>query len=541
MKKLLVVLISGLLLFTLSCESRSVAEGSSSKEITIGRNYDATSLDVQNVEDDGSYLLLYLMGEGLVRNDDGIISPGVAERWDISPDYKTYTFYLRPDAKWSDGSPLTAHDFEYSFKRLINPQFGHKQGYLGLDFLNARAYYNGEASIDDVGIVALNDSTLQLTYENPSIVRLFNLATWTFFPVNKALVEREGVTYGSEASRVMFNGAFTIEEWRHEDRVVMAKNENYWNKSAIRLDKIINIVGITYTTAVDMMLAGELDVYVYNNLDHVNAVKDSGYTVEPIIRGYQFAHMNSSGSTRLTSRFMANTNFRRALNYAVNRQGLVASVYPGGQPTYRIAAPTMAGVNGLFVEEYPYEGWLGSGDPGRARQSLDAALRELGATIADVPELSLLCFESQASMTVMQAVQDMILSTLGLRSRIDPQPIQQMLAKAIGGDWDFWWGGKPFGSLDWGDGWARDYINDESNPYAFQYQNAEYTSKYYQMVYALTIQERKDLLFEMEKILCENPASILVAWNQNWVLLKEGIEGFVMGPVVNFTYLDVVK
>lgn len=539
MKRLLPLILTGIMVFAVSCKQAPKAE--SSKEITIGRSYDATTLDVHNADDDGSYLLIYLMGEGLVRNDDGIISPGVAERWTVSADNKTFTFYLRSDAKWADGSPLNAKDFEYSFKRLINPTLGYKNASDGLDFVKAKDYYNGQASLNEVGVTVINDHTLELKYEEPSVARLFDLARYAFFPIKKDLAEKEGVSYGSEASKVMFNGAFNIDEWLHEDRVVMTKNENYWNKKAINLSKITNKVNIPAATAVDMMLAGEIDVYTYTSITSVNSLKGSGYTVEPIISGYQFTFMNSKGKNPQSGRFMANSNFRRALNYAVNRDGLIASVFPGASPTYRVSAPTMSGVNGLFVDEYPYQGWPTAGDPEKAKQCLTAALRELGATINDVPELSLLCFESQTSMLVMQAVQDMILSTLGLKSRIDPQPIQQMLAKVEKADWDLWWGGKSYGSLDWGDGWAADILNVPTNFYSYMYNSDAYTAKYYQMARAMTIKERKDLLFELEKIFCDDPASILVGWTQNWVLLKEGIEGFVIGPYPNFTFLNITK
>ena len=510
------------------------------KVITIGFGYDASSLDVHKLNDDGSYTLLNLLGEGLTRYDDGFISPGVAESWDVSDDSMSYVFHLRSDAKWSDGSPLTAYDFEYSFRRLIDPELGlrNASGAI-LTFRNAQEYYDGNVSIEEVGIKALDERTLEIVLQDPSLTTLSGFAGYARFPVSKAKVDEYGDAYGSEANTILTNGPFMLSEWRHEDQQILVKNDNYWNKEAIKLDGIIRRVGVSATTAQDMMMVGELNAYSLTNQNIVNSLVSEGFQPITYVSGYQFVHMNSGGSSAALKPFMSNSNFRRALNYAVNREALTLSVYTGAEPVYRITSPGVAGVSKPFNEEYPYRAWPVAGDPDKAKECLLLALQEIGAIHDDIPELSMLVSDSESSILVMQAVQDMLLSVLGIKAKIDPQPVQQMLEKANNGDWDLWWGGKSLGTLDWFGSFAIDfddsYISQINN-----YYHEGYSELYHRTRVATTMKERKDLLFELEKILCEDPGSILVGWRQSWTVLTPDVSGvLIVDGSTNYTFADI--
>lgn len=548
MKKRLALALAAMLLLAVlaGCSTPSEpgpTEPAATKEIRIGRPYDITTLDPGNAFDDGSYEILRMIGEGLVRQVRGEIQPGVAERWDISPDGLEYTFYLREDAKWSDGTPLTARDFEYSYLRLLNPENALANAQSAFMFKNGERYFYGECDASEVGVKAVEDYVLKITLEKPSLETLSSLVAWGFFPVKKEAVEAAGIAYGAEADNIVTNGPFTCVEWQHESKVVLEKNPNYWNADEIKLDRIIGIVGATGETAVDMMLAGELDFVVTNDYDQMMALSEAGFSITDYSSGYQFVFMNANGSTPETGRFMANKNFRKALNLAVNRKAIVTSIFTGASPTTRITAPDVMGVEGPFVDEYPFEGWPEEGDPVEAKKALDLALQELGATIDDVPTLSMLCFESKRSMTVLQAVQDMILNTLGIKCQIDPQPIQQMLAKSDAGDWDFWWGGKTRGALDWADsqGWAKDYDYRSVN-YVHGWKNDEYVTLLDQLDAAPDMQTRKDILFEMEKILCDDPPSVLVGWTLDFACARKGLVGIdVTDGYANLIYADLVE
>lgn len=544
MKRTFALLLAAILFAAVlaGCSSQQNEPAATEKEFTIGRAYDATTLDCAKMDDDGSYLLMNLLGEGLVRNDNGFLSPGVAERWEQSEDGRELTFYLREDAKWSDGEPLTAQDFQYSFLRTLDPNGAYTNASYAYIFANGEKYNNGEASAEDVGVKALDDHTLKITMEQPGLDTLYDLARYPFFPVQQKTVEAQSDTYGSDGN-IVSNGAFRLTEWSRENRLVMEKNEYYWNKDAIHLDCIINRVNITEDTASDMLQSGELDAYEFATKSKVDALTESGFDSTPYLSGYQFVHMNSNGSSDEAKRFMSNTNFRRALNYVVNRQGITNSVYPGAEPANRLTAPTVSGVNGLFNEEYPFEAWPVTGDPEKAKECLNAALEELNATVDDIPELSLLVMDGGGGMLVMQAVQDMLLSTLNIRSHLDPQPLQSMLEKRRAGDWDLWWGGASIGALDWASPSTVAYRFDSAdNTMSNGYYNAKFDELYEACKTTMDLKERKDTLFEMEKVLCDDPGSILIGWLQRYCVLRSGTTGMmIQSDMINYTYLDIAN
>jgi oligopeptide transport system substrate-binding protein len=549
MKKILsVILILAMSISLLAgCNGNPANSGETgAKEIRIGRAYDATTLDPHNGNDDGSYNIIKYLSEGLVRDKNGVIVPGVAESWEINEAGTEVVFKLRKDAKWSDGTALTAEDFRYSFMRLLDPNVGYNYSDSAFIFKNAEKYFNGECTADEVGIEVIDEYTLKIVRENPSIETLNELAATAFLPIRRDVAEQHGVAYGSEADKIMTNGAFTLTEWSHEAKMVLVKNENYWDKDSINLDKMIMVMGVSGETAVDMMLAGELDLIQTGDQLHVDTLTAEGFGATPFASGYQCIHMNSAGRNEETAKFMNNANFRRALNLTINRDAIIAAALKGCQATTRISAPTDMGVKDTMHKEYPYQGWPTGGDAAEAKKYFDLAMQELGTTAADVPELSMLCFDSAGTLTILQAAQDMLLNNLGIKCVIDPQPIQQMIGKAISGDWDFWYGGMTRGTMDWlssgsvADGFDSDPAKDEYGTY--NYCNEAFNALYRKAIATMDIKERKDLLFEMEKILVSDPATILLGWNRTYVVTKDGLTGLLIsGSDSDYTYMDLAQ
>lgn len=524
----------------------AAAESAGPKEINIGKDYDATTLDPHNGNDDGSYNIIKYLSEGLVRDKDGVIVPGVAENWDVSEDGLEVTFYLRADAVWTDGTPVTAEDFRYSFLRLLDPSVGYN--YCDSAFLlkNAEAYFNGECTADEVGVEVIDERTLKITREEPSIETLYELSATPFMPVRQDYVEEYGIAYGAEAEKIMTNGPFTLTEWSHDSKMVLVKNESYWDKDSINLDKVTYILGASGDTAIDMMMAGQLDLITSGDQDKFAPLLDMGFVAEPYASGYQCIHMNSAGRNEDTAKFMSNSNFRRALNLTINRDAIIASAMKGCQATTRISAPNDMGVSDTMHNEYPLEGWPTGGDAAKAKEYFDLAMEELGTTAEDVPELTMLCYDSAGNMTILQAAQDMLLNNLGIKCVIDPQPIQQMIGKAIGGDWDFWYGGMTRGTMDWlssGSVASGFYSDPDKDDYGtYNYCNEAFNDLYDQAVVTMDVQERKDLLFEMEKILVDDPATIMVGWNRSFVITKAGLTGLLIsGGEADYTYMDLAQ
>lgn len=514
------------------------------KEIVIGKDYDATTLDPANGNDDGSYNIIKYLSEGLVRNKGGVIVPGVAESWDASPDGLEVTFHLRDNAVWTDGTPVTAEDFRYTFIRLLDPNVAYNYCDSAFIFKNGEAYFNGECTAEEVGVEVIDEKTLKITREEPSIETLFELAGTAFLPVRQDYAEQYGVAYGAEASQIMTNGAYTLTEWGHDAQMVLTKNDTYWDKDSINLDKVTYMLGASGDTAIDMMMAGQLDLITNGVESKVASLTDLGFVAEPFSSGYQCLHMNSAGRNEDSAKFMSNSNFRRALNLTINRDAIIASANLGWSATTRISATNDMGVSDTMHNEYPLEGWPTNGDAAKAKEYFDLAMQELGTTAEDVPELSMLCFDSEGNMTILQAAQDMILNTLGIKCVIDPQPIQQMIGKAISGDWDFWYGGMTAGTMDWlsagsvAEGFYSNPANDDYGTY--NYCNEEFNALFDKASIALDVKERKDLLFEMEKILVEDPATIMLGWNRTFVVTKANLTGLLIsGGDADYTYMDL--
>ncbi|MEZ0536257.1 peptide ABC transporter substrate-binding protein [Caldicellulosiruptoraceae bacterium PP1] len=177
--------------------------------------------------------------EGLTRvNVKGETIPGIAQSWTISKDGKVYTFKLR-DAKWSDGKPVTAQDFEYAWKRALDPKTASEYAYQMYYIKNGRAFNEGKAKASDVGVKALDAKTLQVTLEAPTpyFIDLTNFPT--YFPVRKDIVEKYGDKWATDPKTYIGNGPFKMVQWTHNSQIVLEKNANYWDKKAITLEKIV--------------------------------------------------------------------------------------------------------------------------------------------------------------------------------------------------------------------------------------------------------------------------------------------------------------
>jgi oligopeptide transport system substrate-binding protein len=524
MKKVLSFVLAALMALSLSALAPALADAApAAKEIVWARGYDASSLDPAEASDDASISIVSYIGEGLTRLVNGEVVPGVAESWDVSDDGLTYTFHLRTST-WSDGTPLTAGDFEYSFLRLVDPNAGHSQANAGYVFANAQDYAEGKADVSTVGVKAVDDSTLQLTFKETSLENLYTLATTQFLPVKKDLADQEATAYGSEKDKIIGNGPFTLTEWSHDAQIVLEKNPNYWNADDVKLTKITALAGVAEDAAVEMMQTGQVDVYSFKTPQNYQQLADS-FSDFAYSDSDTFLHINNTGSSPEAGKFLSNVNFRLALSYALDRTALCNSVLPGQTPATRLAQPDMAGVSGKFVDEYPLENGINvAADAAKAKEYLDKALTELGATIDQVPELSMLCYESQTSQTVLQACQDMFLSTLGVKCKIDPQPIQQMISKVYSHDFDFWYGGIPAGSLDVASTNGVLPYWDSSNPDAlFGYNNPKFDEYVKTAQTSLDMKARKDAVFEAEKIFCAEVPDLLITWQTVHCMYKPSI------------------
>lgn len=408
-----------------------------SKVLTYAMAKEPGTLDAGKSQDDLSNEILYHISEGLVRSYDSKIEPGIAETWDISEDGLTYTFHLR-DSVWSDGTPLTAQDFEYSMKRFVDPNTGSAFVETFYSVVNAEAFSKGEITdANEVGIKALDDSTLEIKLREPVPFFLTVLAANSYFyPVKQELVEQHGDQYAADPEKMLTNGPFTLEKWVHESELVMVKNENYWNKDSIKLDGITQLIVPDGNTAASMYDAGQLD-YLADIAPTLVAKYPTAQSA--LAGGSQMLQFNIDGSSAETGKIIANKNFRKALSYAVDRQGVsnaVAAV--GSQPASRFTLPTTQGNANLYHEEYAFEGIASGAQSELANEFMDKALAELGMTKDQLPTLKYVAMEGRQKLYA-EALQDAWTSVLGLKNiEITVLPTPQAIQATMERNYDIY-------------------------------------------------------------------------------------------------------
>lgn len=250
--------------------------GEGRTELNITNSSDIPTLDVSKAEDTVSSEVLMNVMEGLVKLDkDGKIVPGVAESWEKSEDGKTWTFKLRKDSKWSNGDTVTAKDFEYSWKRTLDPATASTYGFIMYDIVGAKDYNLGNVdNADGVGIKALDDYTLQVELVRP--VHYFDSLMFfkSFLPQNQKVVEQFGQEYGTDKDKMVYNGPFTLTEWKLEDIYTMSKNPNYWDASGVKIEKVNTKIVKDSNASLNLYEAGEIDIVGLSS-EQVDKYKES--------------------------------------------------------------------------------------------------------------------------------------------------------------------------------------------------------------------------------------------------------------------------
>ena len=235
------------------------------KVLNVTNLSDITSFDNPKIGDATSREVSLNVMEGLTRLDKEMnVTPAMAESWKKSEDGKTWTFNIRKDAKWSNGESVTANDFEYAFKRSLDPKTGAQNTSVFYDIVGAEDY-----------------NTLQITLTRP--VPYFDklVSHPIFSPQNQKFVEAQGDKFGTSVETTLFNGPFTVTSWKQEDQYTMEKNPNYWDKGSVKLDTIHVKIAKDDNTALNLYNAGDID-RVALGAEQVDKYKDSKELVKEI-------------------------------------------------------------------------------------------------------------------------------------------------------------------------------------------------------------------------------------------------------------------
>ena len=306
-----------------------------------GNGSEPHTIDPQTAQGVPESNILRDLFEGLIGEDaSGNLVPGVAEKWEISADGKTYTFHLR-DAKWSDGSPLTAHDFVYGWQRAVDPATGSHYSFLLYPVKNAQKIAEGhEKDVNQLGVKATDDHTLVAELEGPTPYFLGLVTHATAYPAPKAAVEKHGKKW-TRPENIVSNGPFKLDSWQPNAQLVAVKSDQYWDKDAVKLDKVIYYPTENQTSDMNRYRAGEVDMTYEIPNDQIKMLREN-FKDELKISSYLGTYYYGFNVTRPP--FKDNPKLREALTLAIDRDVITDKVTGAGEkPAYSFVPP---GING---------------------------------------------------------------------------------------------------------------------------------------------------------------------------------------------------
>jgi len=258
-KKFFLILMLSILISGCTTNNNTPEGGTQKNTINVNIGNEPPTLDWSLAMDGTSYNILNNLMEGLTKFDDSLIpQPALAESWEISEDGTTYTFKIRENVNWSDGEPLRAQDFEYSWKRILNPAIGGHYAYFLYDVENAEDYNTG--NIKDptkVGVKALDDRTLEVKLRRKASYFPSLLVFMSTFPMRQDVVEQHGIKW-TEPENIVTVGPYKLSSWRHHDNMLIQINPNYWGPKPT-IENVNMVMNENPSSALALYESGELD------------------------------------------------------------------------------------------------------------------------------------------------------------------------------------------------------------------------------------------------------------------------------------------
>jgi len=305
-----------------------------------GNSADPESLDPHKTSTVYEANILRDLFSGLtVQNAKAEVIPGAAESWTVSPDGKVYTFKLRADGKWSDGTPVTANDYVFSWRRLVDPATAAEYAYMLAPVVNAEAITKGEKKPDELGVKAIDDSTFEVTLNAPTPYFLEMLTHQATYAVSKANVDKFGADF-IKPGNLVSNGAFMLAEFVPNDHVKVVKNSNFYDVANVKIDTVNYIPTEDRSTAMKRFEAGELDSnddIPTEQLADLKAKFGDQVRIGPYLGTYYYVY-------KLPKAPWDNVKLRHAISMAIDRDYLAEKVWQNTMiPAYSFVPPGIGG------------------------------------------------------------------------------------------------------------------------------------------------------------------------------------------------------
>ncbi|MFA6076423.1 MAG: peptide ABC transporter substrate-binding protein [Negativicutes bacterium] len=365
------------------------------------------TLDPRKSEGTPEGLILFQLFEGLVtENAKGEIVPAAAETWDVSADGTTYTFHLRDGLKWGNGDPLSAHDFEWTWKSTLDPKTGSNYTETLYFIKGAENYNKGTGTAGQVGVKAIDDRTLVVTLNAALPFWLYIVGTNSkYLPVNSKLAQGNP-KWSDDISKYDSNGPFLLTEWKHNSKISFKKNPNYWNKAVVKMEKVDAAIIENKQTALTMFQSGKLDASEagFPSSEAKKLIASGEYIKYPLLYTYYI-------SFNRAVKPLDDVRVREALALALDRQKICAISQTGAmQPAFAMVShgclDTSTGKD--FRAE---NGALFSEDVQRAKKLLAGAGYPDGKGF---PKLQYLYHTTETNKQIAEIMQEMWKKNLGI-------------------------------------------------------------------------------------------------------------------------------
>ncbi|BBM85290.1 peptide ABC transporter substrate-binding protein [Candidatus Uabimicrobium amorphum] len=422
--KSIVILCLGLCLLLTGCPSGEtkypMPDDKGKMVLRVLNGAEAATLDPIKREGTPGTSMLSNIFEGLVRvnNKTGGYLPGVAERWEISEDGTTYTFFLRKDAKWSDGKPVTANDFLSTYRRAVDPITQSRNASLYFVIKNARAVLKNEKKTEELGVFVVDDYTLKIELESPTGYFMSLLSLVPFYATPKHVIDKHGNAW-TELENIVSNGPFKVVLRRRNDRTEVVKNENYWGKDEVKLDKIIFFTTDNGETRLRMFRANAADYHVTGLASSAYpGIKNNPEWVMAPYLGIYYYIFNTKEAP------FDNAKVRKAISMAIDREILAEVLSIGYIPAKFIVPPRTAGYKTAASLEENVE---------KAKQLLkEAGYGEGGKKF---PTMTILYNTNENHQKVAIVVSDMLKRNLGIDVKIENAEWKTYLDRRRHGDY----------------------------------------------------------------------------------------------------------
>lgn len=488
-------------------------------KVVVATDTDLSTMDHNIATDGTSFIAQTLVFSGLTELDENNMPiPEMAESWDINEDGTVYTFHLA-DAKWSNGTPVTANDFVYGWHRLIDQATASEYAFIlsTITLKNADAVATGELPLDELGVKALDDKTLEVTLDAPCDFLLGLLAFPSFFPLNQEFYEAQGDQYSLSPANMIYNGPYVMTSWTPGNSYSFAKNPEYFKADTIDVEEIdFKFIQDTQSAMLEYQ-SGNLDVVKLSG-EMVDAYKDQeGFTNR--LQGYLWYL-----SLNFDVPELANDDLRQAIMYAVDRETIATNVLKDGSVAADGIIPIELSTGPDGKEYRDTAGKITNYDPAKAKEYYDKAKATLGKDVS----IELLFEDTEASKAVAEYVQNNLETNCpGMTVTLNSKPKKTRLQMMQNGEYQM-------ALHRWGPDYAdpQTYLDlflvGASNNYG-KYENQKYQDLMLEATQgesARDSQARWNLLVEAEKVLVQEDAGVIPVYqNGGAMMIKPNVSG----------------